>query len=135
MLSFLTKWLFMQPTIVNIRSIYKGYYLDTSIEGSRYLHTWGNIFLQCLTVGCLIGQLGGRVVHSRKLLGISQNHSFCTCLAVDPIAQFQPVHKFYSQESMKVANRQSRKETYHGRHALACQYISNMNQTIKHLCC
>ena len=69
-------------------SAIKGYCLGTQIAGNRYLHIWGSRFLRCLSGECLIGQQGGRVVHSSKLQGIFQNHNFCTSLTVVDLTMF-----------------------------------------------
>lgn len=65
---------------------YKGYYLETWIEGYKYLHTWDSRFLQCFDEEYLTGQEEGRVVHSSKPLGIYQTRRFC----ISPTVKGQP---------------------------------------------
>lgn len=115
----------------------KGYYLDTWIEGSRYLHIWGSISLPCLTEECLIGQQGDRVVRSSKLLGISQSRRSCTFLTVKEISKawVPPKAQILQLWINENVNTIPRAKSHHGSHSFACQYISGMDQTIEHLSC
>jgi hypothetical protein len=88
-----------------------------------------------LTEECLIDQLEGKVVHSSKLWGIFQSHSFCTSPAVKIAAALllAIAQTLKSRKAWKCPCQIAK--PHHSCHPFAGQYISSMNQSIKHLCC
>lgn len=103
----------------NNKAEQKGYSHDILTEVYTHLHIEDSIYSLCFVEECLTGQQGGMVVHSSKLLDISQTQHSCTSLTEK--TRYLPIII-----ALTTYNFQCYKNSYHSSESLCCQDVAGM---------